>query len=199
MNTSRQRCQHDSCNCRPTDFLPYRRESEEKANKKRGAPAPTPLSTPSKETDNNPRYFQCLSQAQKNLFPNYSSITKATLLMIWKRSVRTWLYSFLSRGIVQSFWEDGIDSRSDNFWKVCCVSEENKRLVRIKKLLDLTRTNTLGMIGNLSETHKLPEVQYEDLGPDLSHKTNQNITSELTRIHESDKLSKENMRTSVNE
>ena len=73
--------------------------------------------------------------------------------------------------------------------------------MRIKKLSDLTRTNTLGMIGtcNLSETHKLPEVQYEDLGPDLSHKTNQNITSELTRIHESDKLSKENMRTSVNE
>ena len=79
MNTSRQRCQPDSCNCRPTDFLPYRRESEEKTKNKRGAPAPTPLSTPSKETDNNPRYFQCLSQAQKNLFPNYSSITTATL------------------------------------------------------------------------------------------------------------------------
>ena len=61
--------------------------------------------------------------------------------------------------------------------------------MRIKKLLDLTRTNTLGMIGNLSEIHKLPEVQYED----LSHKMNQNTTAELTRIHESDKLSKENM------
>ena len=81
MNTSR-RCQHDSCNCRPTDFLPYRREPEEKANKKRGVPAPTPLSTPSKETDNNPRYFQFLSQAQKNLFSNYSSSTKATLASI---------------------------------------------------------------------------------------------------------------------
>ena len=94
MNTSRQRCQHDSCNCRPTDFLPYRRESEEKANKKRGAPAPTPLSTPSKETDNNPRYFQFLSQAQKNLFPNYSSTTKATLASIDDME-STKIYSFL--------------------------------------------------------------------------------------------------------
>ena len=79
MNTSRQLCQPDSCNRRPTDFLPYRRGSEEKTKNKRGAPTPTPLSTPLKETDDNPRYFQFLSQAQKNLFPNYSPITKATL------------------------------------------------------------------------------------------------------------------------
>jgi len=62
--------------------LPYRRELEEtKSTNKRGAPTPTPLPSPFKN-DDNPTYFQFLSQTQKTLFPNYSALTKAALASI---------------------------------------------------------------------------------------------------------------------